>query len=401
MNRLARLGSYAGEALEALWRNRARSFLTMLGMIIGTGSVIAVLGIGDAASAGIAGSLGAFGDPGLYVSVDSKQDDPLAAQIQYRDAATVAAENADVLAHVFPSYQRTYRMRGGGVDYVGTVTSTSEVHPDTLTLREGRRVEAGDVAAAARVCLLSQPLERRFFGDGAYALGRIVRIDGVRFRVIGVYDELRAGIFTNAGASDFIEIPYTAFHELAPGPVEALQVFPRPGVELETVRAAVVASLRRAHGPQAQYSVQDALAFIATFERTIRVVSDGVTAIGAVALLVAGIGIMNIMLVSVSERTREIGIRKAIGGSRADIVLQFLLEAVILALFGGALGMLLGIGGVLLAYGAVSGLLGPAPIPWALIVTLAAGFSTVVGIVFGTYPALRAGRLDPIEALRS
>ncbi len=401
MKRLTRLGSYAGEALEALWRNRARSLLTMLGMIIGTGSVIAVLGIGNAASAGISGTLGAFGNPGFYVSVDPKQDDPQAAQIQYRDATSVANENPDVLAHVFPSYQRTYRTQGGGVDYVGTVTSTADLHLDTLSLHEGRRIGGDDLATAARVCLLSQPLERRFFGDGSYALGRIVRIDGVRFRVIGVYDELRAGIFNNAGGSDYIEIPYTAFHELAPGPVEALQVFPRPGAGLETVRSAVTASLRRAHGPQAEYDVQDALAFIGTFERTISVVSDGVTAIGAIALLVAGIGIMNIMLVSVTERTREIGIRKAIGGSSADIVLQFLLEAVILALLGGALGMLMGIGGVLLAYGFVSRMLGPAPIPWVLIVTLATGFSTVVGIAFGTYPALRAGRLDPIEALRS
>ncbi|MGP6157150.1 MAG: ABC transporter permease [Vulcanimicrobiaceae bacterium] len=400
MSRLRRLGSYALEALEALWRNRARSFLTMLGMIIGTGSVIAVLGIGNAASAGISATLGAFGNPGFYVSVDSKQDDPNAAQIQYRDAATVLSENADVLAGVFPSYQRTYRLQGGGVDYVGTVTSTADVHLDTLSLREGRRIGRDEVASAARVCLLSQPLERRFFGDDSFALGRVVRIDGVRFRVIGVYDELRAGIFNNVGGSDYIEIPYTTFHELAPGPVEALQVFPRPGAELDAVRSAVVASLRRAHGPQAEYDVQDALAFIGTFERTISVVSYGVTAIGAVALLVAGIGIMNVMLVSVTERTREIGIRKAIGGSRADIVLQFLLEAVILALVGGALGMLLGIGGVLLAYGFVSALLGPAPIPWLLIISLAVGFSMLVGIGFGTYPAVRAGRLDPIEALR-
>ena len=110
---------------------------------------------------------------------------------------------------------------------------------------------------------------------------------------------------------------------------------------------------------------------------------------------------MNIMLVSVSEPTREIGIRKAIGGSRDDIVLQFLMEAIILSFAGGGIGMLCGIGAVLLAYGAVANLLGPAPIPWLLIVAAAVGFSTFVGVIFGTYPALRAGSLDPIEALRS
>ena len=110
---------------------------------------------------------------------------------------------------------------------------------------------------------------------------------------------------------------------------------------------------------------------------------------------------MNIMLVSVTERTREIGIRKAIGGSSADITTQFLMEAVILSLLGGGTGMVLGIGLVLLVDGIVAGLLGPAPIPWLFIVSLAVGFSMLVGVVFGTYPAIRAGKLDPIQALRS
>jgi len=131
------------------------------------------------------------------------------------------------------------------------------------------------------------------------------------------------------------------------------------------------------------------------------VVGYGLTAIGGVALLVAGIGIMNIMLVSVTERTREIGIRKAIGAAGRDITTQFLMEALILSLIGGGTGMVLGIAAVLLAYGVVSGLLGPAPIPWLLIVSVAVGFSTFVGVVFGTYPAIRAGKLDPIVALRS
>jgi putative ABC transport system permease protein len=110
---------------------------------------------------------------------------------------------------------------------------------------------------------------------------------------------------------------------------------------------------------------------------------------------------MNIMLVSVTERTREIGIRKAIGGSARDITTQFLMEAVILSLLGGGTGMLLGMGVVLAAYGFVSKLLGPAPIPWLVIVSVAVGFSVLVGVLFGTYPAIRAGKLDPIEALRS
>ncbi len=392
--------AYALEALEAIWRNRTRSILTMVGMIIGTASVIAVLGIGNAASGGIASSLDAFGDPGVFVSVNPKQDDPASAQIQYRDAAVVAQENPDTLAYVFPSVLRNYHVVANGIDYITAVTSQAGTYFDSLTLHEGRRIGQSDVDGAEHVTLMSQSLERRFFGSGS-ALGAVVRINGERFRVIGVYDELKAGIFSNVGQSDYIEIPYSTFAEIAPGPVDSLNVFPRKGATLDDVRAATIATLRHLHGPRAEYDVQDALAFLGAFERAISVVGVGLTAIGGVALLVAGIGVMNIMLVSVTERTREIGIRKAIGGSARDITTQFLMEAVILSLLGGGTGMLLGMGVVLAAYGFVSKLLGPAPIPWLVIVSVAVGFSVLVGVLFGTYPAIRAGKLDPIEALRS
>ena len=397
---MSRILAYAREALEAIWRNRARSVLTMLGMIIGTASVIAVLGIGHAASSGINGQLDAFGNPGFIVAVDPKQDDPAAAQIQYRDIVTLANQNDATLRYLFPNFQRTYHIKGNGVDYVGAVTSQQGVVFDTLTLHEGRRIDQNDIDTAAHVALVSQALERRLYGGGS-ALGTVVRVDGVRFRIVGVYDELKAGIFNNVGQSDYIEIPYSTYHQIAPGPIDSLQVYPQPGVTLPQVHDAVVATLRHIHGPRAEYQVQDAVAFLSAFERTIEVVGYGLTAIGGVALVVAGIGIMNIMLVSVNERTREIGIRKAIGGSSRDITLQFLMEAIILSLIGGGTGMAIGIIAVLATYGIVAGLLGPAPIPWLFITSIAVGFSVFVGVVFGTYPAIRAGKLDPIEALRS
>ena len=397
---MSRILAYAREALEAIWRNRARSVLTMLGMIIGTASVIAVLGIGHAASSGINGQLDAFGNPGFIVAVDPKQDDPAAAQIQYRDIVTLANQNDATLRYLFPNFQRTYHIKGNGVDYVGAVTSQQGVVFDTLTLHEGRRIDQNDIDTAAHVALVSQALERRLYGGGS-GLGTVVRVDGVRFRIVGVYDELKAGIFNNVGQSDYIEIPYSTYHQIAPGPIDSLQVYPQPGVTLPQVRDAVVATLRHIHGPRAEYQLQDAVAFLSAFERTIEVVGYGLTAIGGVALVVAGIGIMNIMLVSVNERTREIGIRKAIGGSSRDITLQFLMEAIILSLIGGGTGMAIGIIAVLATYGIVAGLLGPAPIPWLFITSIAVGFSVFVGVVFGTYPAIRAGKLDPIEALRS
>jgi putative ABC transport system permease protein len=396
-----RLLAYAREALEALWRNRARSLLTMLGMIVGTSSVIAVLGIAHAASGGISGTLDAFGDPGIFISVDPEQDDPAAAAIQYRDAALVEAANPLVVLHAVPNYQRNYHIIGDGVDYIGPVASQTDYIVDSLQLREGRRIDASDIADAGRVCLLGRSMEERFAGPGGRALGEVLRIDGVRFRIIGVYSDISSSIFNSQGGSDYLEIPYSTYHELVPGPIDSLTIYPRPGATVDDVRTAVTATLRRLHGPNAAYTLQDATSFERAFERTIGVVGSGLTAIGGVALLVAGIGVMNMMLVSVSERTREIGIRKAIGAGSRDIVLQFLMEAIILSLAGGGIGMLLGIAIVLGAYGFIASLVGPAPLPWLVIVGTAVGFSMFVGVAFGTYPAVRAGRLDPVEAMRN
>ncbi len=398
---MARLLAYTLEAFDAIWRNRARSALTMLGMIIGTASVIAVLGIGNAASSGIKGSLDAFGNPGFIVAVDPKQDDPAGASIQYRDVATLLAENPATIEYAFPNFQRTYHIKANGVDYVGAVTSQQDVTFDTLTLHEGRRIDTNDVATAAHVSLLSQALERRLFGNDGRALGQIVRINGSRFRVVGVYDELKAGIFNNAGQSDYIEIPYSTYHGLAPGPIDSLQIFPRKDVSLQGVQRAVDTTLRHVHGPRARYDVQDAIAFLGAFERTIAVVGYGLTAIGGVALVVAGIGIMNIMLVSVTERTREIGIRKAIGATDSSILLTFVGEAATIGALGGLVGIALGLavvtaidarsaaGGNLQLF-AISPLVGLGAFAFAVALSSVAGF----------VPALAAARLPPTVALR-
>jgi putative ABC transport system permease protein len=395
-----RLLAYAHEALEAIWRNRVRSALTMLGMIIGTSSIIGVLGLSKAASGGITATLRAFGDPGVIIAVDNNQDDPASAQIQFRDMAALSEATKESVRHIVPNYNATYTLRSNGVSYETSVTSQEGAPNDTLTLHEGRRIDDQDVASAAHVTLLSAPLYRRFFGDKP-AVGQVLRIGGSRFRIIGVYDEFKSSLLNTIAGGDYIEIPYSTFQQLRPGPVDFIQVYPRDPTNVTAASDAVVAQLRHLHGSRATYVTQDATAQIAGFNSVLGVVASGLTAIGGVALVVAGIGIMNIMLVSVTERTREIGLRKSIGASRGDIVLQFLLEAVLLSLLGGGIGMVLGLGATIGAYGAIENFVGPAPIPYLMIVSVAVGFSVLVGTVFGTYPALRAGGMDPIEALRS
>jgi len=152
--------------------------------------------------------------------------------------------------------------------------------------------------------------------------------------------------------------------------------------------------------PRGQYTVQDQLAFSGVFVRVLSFIGIGLTFIGGVALFVAGVGIMNIMLVSVSERTREIGIRKSIGANAQEIAVQFLVEATVLSLGGGFIGSILGVLIVLAMRGMIERSVGAAPIPWAMVIGIAAVFSITVGIGFGSYPAARAGKLDPVEALR-
>jgi putative ABC transport system permease protein len=397
---LSRLRDYISEAFAAIWRNRTRSILTMLGMIIGTSSIIAVLGLSKAMSGGITGTLNSFGDQGISVAVDPNQDDPQSAAIQYRDARSVEAVTGGIIAHIEPAYQRNLKIRAGRITSTSIVVSDSNYHNDTLVMREGRRFTAEDVASGAHACNITAPLADKLFKD-VPATGQTIEVGPTRCRVIGVYEELKGGLFNQAGSNELLFLPYTTFHEIAPGPTDGLQLYAEPGVSVDRISDAVDAELRRLHGPRAQYFTQDQQAQLQAFNSVLGVIAVGLTAIGGVALLVAGIGIMNIMLVSVTERTREIGLRKAIGATRGDVALQFLLEAILLSFMGGGIGTLLGFLATLAGYSSVQALVGPAPIPYLLIISVAVGFSTFVGCVFGTYPAIRASRLDPIMALRS
>ncbi|HEX3466767.1 MAG TPA: ABC transporter permease [Candidatus Elarobacter sp.] len=397
---IGRLRDYLGEAFAAIWRNRMRSILTMLGMIIGTSSIIAVLGLSHAASGGITDTLNAFGDQGISVDPDPNQDDPQSAAIQYRDVRAVEDAAGNLFVHIEPSYQRNLLMRVGKATSTSIALSAGDYHNDALVMREGRRLATADVDSGAHVCDVTGPLADKLFKTGP-ALGGTIEFNGTRCTVVGVFAEIKGGLFNSAGGNEILFLPYTTFHDIAPGPIDSLSLWSAPGVTMAQVTEAVDGVLQRLHGPRAQYVVSNNQAFIQSFNSVLQIVALGLTGIGGVALLVAGIGIMNIMLVSVTERTREIGLRKAIGARAGDVALQFLLEAILLSFIGGGIGMLLGLGATLAAYGAVESLVGPAPIPWLLIMSVAVGFSAVVGCVFGTYPAIRAARLDPIAALRS
>ena len=345
---MSRLLGYAAEAFDAIWLHRARSLLTMLGMIIGTASIISVLGTSRAAQGGISATLGQFGDTGIFIAVDPQGDDPNAAQIQYRDVRSVLDANPETIERAYPVYQRSYRVHGGSTNYDTFVTSAVDYIVDSLALQAGRRVDRADIDSAAHVCVMKEGLAQRLF-HRTDVVGQEIRIAGSRFRIVGVYARDASSLSTTITGSEYVEIPYTTFHEIAPGPIDFVKMYPARGAAPADASAAAIRTLERLHGARARYVVQDSQAFLDGFNRVLGVVSDGLAAIGGVSLLVAGIGIMNVMLVSVSERTREIGLRKSVGASRGDISLQFLIEAILLSFIGGGIGMVLGLGVTLLA----------------------------------------------------
>lgn len=397
---MTRVLAYVAEAAAALWRNRTRSILTMLGMIIGTSSIIAVFGISKGATSGIAATFASFGTSPVFIQVDQTQNFPQYAQFRYSDAKRVQDELGTLAKSVQPFYFENWHVRRGNRQHVEAIVSVGGYNDSTVPMQEGRRIDDADVESAARVCVLTSDVAQKFFGTSG-AVGKELIVNGSAYLVIGVYPKLNGSFFNAIAGSSSVLIPYSTFHRVYPGPPAELDVYPADPSAADRIGDLAKLALRHIHGPRAQYTVMNGAAMVTGFENVLGIIGTGLSAIGGVALLVAGIGIMNIMLVSVAERTREIGIRKSIGASRADIALQFLLEALLLALAGGGIGMALGLGVTIGAAQLISKQLGAVIIPYLLIVSIALSFSIAVGMLFGTYPAIRAARMDPVEALRS
>jgi putative ABC transport system permease protein len=395
---MARFLAYVPEALESIWRNRTRSLLSVLGMVIGIASVIAVLGLSQAGSNGMKQVLSSGGNPGFIVVADQSQDDPALATLYYRDTQLLVSYAPGAIARAIPIYQSGFRMTVNGKSDFLALNSTEAMNSKNgVEILAGRTIEAEDVESAANVGIISKTAADKFFRNGN-AVGHTVNVNSQRITIIGVYTI--TGSLFNSLSGDALYVPYTTAHHMLPGPISFIEFWPTPGTAAVDAIAAARAALARIHR-RAQYVIQDQSAALGIFEKVIAAIGIGLTFIGGIALFVAGVGIMNIMLVSVTERTREIGIRKSIGASSSDIATQFLMEATILSLTGGILGTAIGVIVVLFGRGIIQQAVGAAPVPWLLVIVVAAGFSMIVGIGFGSYPATRASNLDPVEALRS
>ena len=397
-------------SFRALKVNKMRSALTMLGIIIGVGAVIAMLAVGTGASKKISDQISSMGSnlliilPGATTAGGVRMGSGTQPTLTMGDAEAIQKE-CPAVQDIAPVHsgvaQVVYGHQNWSTGVVGTTPSMLIVRD--WSLAAGRSFTEQDVKSATKVCLLGQSVVDNLFGD-MDPTGQFIRIKNVPFVVNGVLAP-KGQSAQGQDQDDTILIPVTTaqkklFGTSFPGMVRIIMVKAKSTEDLSSAEKQINELLRQRHhiGPKQDndFTVRNLTQVMQTAEQSTKVMTLLLGAIASVSLLVGGIGIMNIMLVSVTERTREIGIRMAIGAKTWDIRLQFLIEALTLSLIGGVAGIILGISGSKL----ISTLAGWTTIISPFSVLLAFGFSGLVGIFFGFYPAYKASLLDPIEALR-
>ena len=399
----------AGRALRV---NKLRSALTMLGIIFGVAAVIAMVGVGAGAQARVAEQIQSLGSNLIIVLSGSSNASGVRLgtgsqlSITEDDATAIAREVASVQAAA-PS------VRGGAQVVYGSLNWSTQIQGVTPSyfeardwpIDEGRPIIQEDVDGATKVALLGQTTALNLFGESD-PMGQIIRIKKVPFTVIGILSRKGQNSW-GQDQDDLILVPLTTAKKKVLGvsqanarAVGAISVKVRPGEDMTEAEDQIRALLRQRHRLQPfqddDFWLRNLSEILQTQEDSSRVMTYLLAAIASVSLLVGGIGIMNIMLVSVTERTREIGLRMAVGARRRHILLQFLIEAVTLSLIGGVIGIALGLGGsrAISYFAEWRTLVAPESI------VIAFGFAAGIGIFFGFYPARKASRLDPIEALR-
>ena len=384
-------------AFKAIWGNKVRSFLTMLGVIIGVMSVTVLMAIGQGTTSSVTDSISSMGTNMISVTIQtrrfgfgmnkSSRSSSAKGTVILKAEDVLALKDNEYIQYVSPTVSGSLTVKAGSTN---TTASIMGVYPDyanivSTELASGRYIIDADVENRSAVCVIGPDLAEDLFGN-TNVVGNTLHVNGRMFKIVGVLD----------GTSSTLVLPFTlAQRMLEATSITSFYVSATDSTVVSAAQTAVERFLYKKYQDDSTYSIMNQEEMLAAMEETAGTLSLMLGGIAGISLLVGGIGIMNIMLVSVTERTREIGIRKAIGAKRRNILLQFLIESVVLSGMGGLLSLLLGYGLMHL----LESYMGMSVTASAGVAQLAMGFSMFVGVVFGLYPANKASKLKPIDAL--
>lgn len=381
-------------AIKSIMGNKGRSALTMLGVIIGVASVILLTGIGGGASQSINESLSALGTKLITVNFSRGFT---SRSIDEDDMFEFAEENSDIISDVSPYISGMVQAKNGNNNTGSSLDAVDSCYNNIkeIELVSGRFFSENDIQRRSKVAIVGTYIVQELYA-GLDPTGETIKLNGQPFTIIGVYKE--SGDSTETSADNKITIPYTTASRFLKN--SNITTYYIAAATEETVEEAVSktkAFITKKFGSDDGFSVSSVAEMMDTLDEMMSTLTMMLAGIAAISLVVGGIGIMNIMTVTVSERTREIGIRKAIGARTTDILLQFLIESVFLSAIGGILGIFVGMGlGQI-----VCKILGMSFAPQSNMIVMSFGFSIFIGVFFGISPAKKAAKLHPIEALRS
>lgn len=393
-------------ALREIRRSAMRSILTTLGIVIGVASVIAMVMLGDATTAYVTNSISKLGTNMLVIIPGQERRGPpssdlTAKRFSHSDVEALKRE-VDRIRGAAPVGSNSMQAVYGNQNYSTTIEGSDN---DYFTIKDwvfasGRSFSEAELQGGKAVCIIGETVRRQLFGDQD-PLGESIRLENFSCEVIGVLESKGAAMF-GMDQDDIVVVPIRMFQRRISGnqDISRIMVSAESSSAIESVKASITALMQERRriqaGTEDDFSIRDMREMVQTLSSTTQMLTILLGAVAAISLLVGGIGIMNIMLVSVTERTREIGIRLAIGALEREVLLQFLVEAIVLSSLGGIIGVVLGIG-----VGIGISLFFDLPLIFnTFIVIVAFFFSALVGILFGYFPARKAARLNPIDALR-
>ena len=378
-------------ALKAIGGNKMRSFLTILGVVIGVVAIVVLVAIAQGANASVVSRIESMGTNLISVNIRARWQNPITLEDLRNLSGTEGIENVAPIVNVSGTVKAGVTTYDDG-SILGTTPGYDQIRNYTVQL--GRFLKDPDIDNRSFVAVIGTEAATEMFGT-VRVVGETFTLNGYTFTVVGVLEEMGSTI---AGSGDnLILIPFTLAGRLfSQRGISSFYVSAASSQEVTSAQEAVTAYLKTVFSTSSQYSVYNQTEMLSTLSETTATLTLMLGGIAAISLLVGGIGIMNIMLVSVSERTREIGIRKAIGAARGNILMQFLIEALVVSLMGGLLGLGIATAACYFLGPVLSMTLTISP----MVSAVAIGFSVFIGVVFGLYPANKASKLRPIDALR-